>query len=112
MSVRSSKAALAGIEKMAGASLGRVSGRYRADIAPLIKAIRDAKSPEGLRRALSPALANRMGTDAVEQSLSDTLTQAALIGKVAGTPKSKTADRSSDRTSTEPPSTPDRNRPR
>lgn len=85
MAVRSSKAALAGIEKMAGASLGRASSRYRTDIGPLIEAIRDAKSPEGLKRALSPALARRMGTTAVEQSLGDTLTQAALIGKVAGT---------------------------
>ena len=111
MSVRSSKAALAGIEKMAGASLGRVSRGYRSDIGPLIAALRSAKSTDGLKRALSPTLAKRMGTTAIADSLSETLTQAALIGKVAGTPKSKTDDKPTDRTSTEPPSSADRKRP-
>lgn len=93
MSVRSQNAVQAGVERMAGASLGRVGRQYRRDIAPLLDAIESAKSPEGLKRALSPALAARIETTALEESLTDTLTQAAVIGKVAGTHKSKAIQR-------------------
>jgi hypothetical protein len=84
---RSNKEVQAGIEVLAGRSVARMAKGYRRDINPLIAAIKKAKSPEGLKRALGPTRLKEMGTTAEASALADCLTQVALIGRVAATPR-------------------------
>ena len=85
--MRSQKAVQAGIEKMAGATLGRKAKAVRRELDPLVKAIKGAKSEKGLKRALSPTLLKRLKTDAQEAAGAESGTRAALIGRGAASSK-------------------------
>ena len=81
------KAVLAGTVLLAERAQRKAAKGIRRDLNPLVEAIRKAKSPAGLRKLLSPALAERMGTDGLGDALADAGVQAALIARVAATPK-------------------------
>lgn len=86
---RQTRAVLMAVERMGVASLRKRAKDYRTGIEPLVKGIRNAKSFKGLRRAMSATLAGSLPTEAVGEALSEAMTQAELIGLVAGTPGKK-----------------------
>ncbi len=86
-----------GLDRMNGRAIRKMGRPYnRETIAPLLDVIRSAKSPEGLSRALSPALFRKMKTDALESAMQGSTVQAGLIGAASVAPrrsKNETEDR-------------------
>lgn len=77
-----------GLDRMNGRAIRKMAIAYnRETIAPLLDVIRSAKSPEGLSRALSPALFRRMKTDSLESTLRGSTVQAGLIGTASVAPR-------------------------
>lgn len=87
---KSNKEVIAGVTLLADRALDRMARDYRAAVtAPLLEAIGEAKTFEGVRKRLSAALVRRMGASAVADSLGDAATQAGLIGDAAARPAKK-----------------------
>lgn len=94
---KSNKEVIAGVTLLADRAMRRMARDYRAAVsAPLLEAVREAKSFDGARKRLSAALVNRMGTEPVEESLGGAGIQAALIGDAAARPLKKATKRRSD----------------
>ena len=90
MPLSSQKQVMAGLDKLAGRALRRASDDYRAEVVrPMVSGIKKAKSFKGLMRQLGPGLLRRMKTERFERNVSETLTQAELVGRTAGLPRSR-----------------------
>lgn len=87
-----------GIEVLAGRSLRKQSKQYVRDLAPLIKAIEDAKSEEGLKKLMSANLVKKMGTKALTTAVGEATFQADLIARTEASVKNKEKNRGNNRT--------------
>ena len=97
MPLKSHKAVLAGVDKLAGRALGRAAKAYRRKtIDPLVRAMEKAKSYEGLKRALSAQRLQDMDPEPMAEALASAGVNAALIGRTAATlPITRSPDRES-----------------
>ncbi len=87
MAIRNQKQLQVAQERSNSQAIGRMAKGYRRDIAPLLTAMENAKSPEGLLRAMGPGLLKKMGTEATTEALGVESLKAAAAGVASGTPK-------------------------
>lgn len=85
---------------MAGKRAGKIARSYQSSvIGPLVKRIEKAKSLKKLLAALGPGLLTDMKTDALEEALTETTVQAALVGRTSALPGRQTSKRQTVKTS-------------
>jgi phage gp29-like protein len=84
------KQVMAGLDKLAGRSLGAASGVYRRNVVdPLVDTIANARGIKDLQRRLGASLLKRMDTTEFEENVAQALVQAELIGRTTATPRKK-----------------------
>lgn len=90
MPLKSHKAVLAGVDKLAGRAMGQAAKGYRREtIDPLVAAIGKAKSFAGLRKALGAQRLREMDRTPEAEALSEAGVNAALIARTAAMPAGK-----------------------
>lgn len=94
MGLRTQKAVMVHLDKLAAGHLNGAAGGYRLQtLGPLVNALKAAGNGQEAMERLDAGLLRRMDAEALETAVSDDYVQSAMIGRASALPKGNEATR-------------------